>query len=364
MDPYIEFRGLWGYFHDALIGELRRAVAAVLPERYVVRYAERTYVEFVDSDLIGVHNKQVIPDVAVERVGPANGAAIRGGGGVAIAEPETLTMHGLVESEQREIFLEISQLDPERRLVTSIEVLSPSNKLYGSPGWQLYNEKRRLFLNGCAHLIEIDLLRNGRRMPMREPWPPSPYAVLLLRKEQTPKCQVWSAYFDRRLPRLIVPLAAPDADLLIELQPLVDSIYAVSRYHLDIDGTRLKAASLHNRHPDLRLVIQRHLVDRRRRANYHVRIRRRRGPLSTLQDQLALVRIRWDRRLRGRDALEALRQHEGHLELALVIVEAIDADDQLHVLAALQRHHRAAEAQLRNGVVDFQADRRADGLRA
>lgn len=31
MDPYIEACGLWGDFHDRLIGELERALAAALP---------------------------------------------------------------------------------------------------------------------------------------------------------------------------------------------------------------------------------------------------------------------------------------------------------------------------------------------
>jgi cob(I)alamin adenosyltransferase len=41
MDPYIEECGLFEDFHDALISEIKHAVADVLPARYVVRTAER-----------------------------------------------------------------------------------------------------------------------------------------------------------------------------------------------------------------------------------------------------------------------------------------------------------------------------------
>lgn len=98
-------------------------------------------------------------------------------GSVAVAEahPDAIVMHGLVEVEFREILLEIYELDPERRLVTCIEILSPSNKRFPSVGWYQFDRKRQVFLKGYANLVEIDLLRGGRQMPMEEPWPDSPY---------------------------------------------------------------------------------------------------------------------------------------------------------------------------------------------
>ncbi len=37
MDPYIEACGLWADFHDDLIAEIKRSLAARLPERYFVQ---------------------------------------------------------------------------------------------------------------------------------------------------------------------------------------------------------------------------------------------------------------------------------------------------------------------------------------
>ena len=137
-----------------------------------------------------------------------------------------------------EIFLEIRELDPQRRLVTCIEVLSPTNKRAGSAGWLEYDRKRQVFLEGHANLVEIDLLRGGRRRSMEEPWPDSPYYVLAMRKSSAPACQVWPAYAAQPLPEVAIPLVPPDEDLRLPLQPLVAAIYARSRYEVDIDYAR------------------------------------------------------------------------------------------------------------------------------
>jgi hypothetical protein len=125
MDPYIEACGLWGDFHHDLISEIKYALAQAAPERYLVRAGERSYVV-------------------------------------------------VVEDEHREAFVEIYEATPEQRLVTSIEILSPSNKRPRTPGYDLYLRKRQSLLLGDANLVEIDLLRGGSRMPMLDLWPDSP----------------------------------------------------------------------------------------------------------------------------------------------------------------------------------------------
>ena len=54
--------------------------------------------------------------------------------------------------------------------MTSIEVLSPSNKKRRSLGWRKYLRKRQALLLGKANLVEIDLLRGGEQLPMLDPW--------------------------------------------------------------------------------------------------------------------------------------------------------------------------------------------------
>ena len=153
-------------------------------------------------------------------------------------------MRALVKAEYREPYLEIRQVNPEHKLVTGIEVLSPSNKRYGSKGWRLYARKRLAYLGGRANFVEIDLLRRGRRMPMASKWPASPYYLLVCRKKKAPRCAVWPAGCMEPLPPIPIPLAAPDPDLSLDLQPLVEAIYARSRYERDIDYRRPLAQPL------------------------------------------------------------------------------------------------------------------------
>ena len=44
MDPFIECFGLWEDFHSKLIGEMERSLSSLVPDRYVVRTGERSYV--------------------------------------------------------------------------------------------------------------------------------------------------------------------------------------------------------------------------------------------------------------------------------------------------------------------------------
>ena len=51
-------------------------------------------------------------------------------------------------------------------------------------------------------------------------------------------CSVWPAYFKEPLPIIPVPLASPDADISLDVQPLVEAVYARSHYERDIDYRR------------------------------------------------------------------------------------------------------------------------------
>lgn len=235
MDPYIEACGLWEDFHGHLIEQLAESLAAAIPEHYVVRTGERAYLVLAERD--EVHEHSFKPDVEILRTAGESAA-----GQVAVAESpaelEATVMRALIPTEYRESFIDIYAVRPQRQLVTSIEVLSPTNKRFGSEGWELYLRKRRGLLLGAANLVEIDLLRNGHRMPMQDPWPDSPYTLLVARREELPMCRVWRAGYQRHVPAIPVPLAPPDADVRLDLQPLIGVIYSRFRYDQDIDYAR------------------------------------------------------------------------------------------------------------------------------
>jgi hypothetical protein len=230
MDPYIEACGLWGDFHHGVISEIQNALAPAVSDRYFVRAGERSYVVLAEGD--GRRIRPFYPDVSVTT--ERRRKASRKKGGTAVAEPvlqvEPMVMRTLVEEEHLEAFVEIYEDAPEQRLVTSIEVLSPSNKRPNTTGWEVYLRKRQSLLRGDVNLVELDFLRGGKRLPMRDPWPDSPYTFLVARAKNNHICQVWPVYAQVRIPSVPIPLAKPDPDVIIDLQPMIDRIYQRSRY--------------------------------------------------------------------------------------------------------------------------------------
>lgn len=237
MDPYIEACGLWGDFHSHLIEKISEKLADMVPEQYVVRTGERSYVVLVESE--GKKGYPFLPDVTI--TAPRGRKKTAKKGATALAEPdgeaEPVTMRHFIQEEHREAFIEIYEASPGQHLVTSIEVLSPSNKRPGTEGWELYQRKRQSLLLGDVNLVEIDLLRGGQRMPMLDPWPDSPYTLLVARA-RTQLCRVWRVHYRRRLPLIPVPLAKPDSDIRLDLQPMIDEIYQRFRYLRSIDYSK------------------------------------------------------------------------------------------------------------------------------
>ena len=124
----------------------------------------------------------------------------------------------------------------ERRLVTAIEVLSPTNKR--RDGRDEYLQKRRRLLMSSAHLMEIDLLREGHRVPMRKPLPAAPYFVFVSRAERRPLTDVWPIALDQRLPVVPVPLLPGDKDVPLDLQSAFTAVYDGLGYDMAVDYAR------------------------------------------------------------------------------------------------------------------------------
>ena len=89
-----------------------------------------------------------------------------------------------------------------------------------------------------AHLLEIDLLHNGERVPMRDPLPPAPYFLFLSRAEARPFLEVWPVQLRERLPVVPVPLLPGDADVSLDLQLAFTTIYDALGYDLAVDYRR------------------------------------------------------------------------------------------------------------------------------
>lgn len=116
----------------------------------------------------------------------------------------------------------------DRQVVTVIELLSPSNKRNGADREQ-YLAKRRQLCASNVHLVEIDLLRGGSRLPL-EDLPDCDYCILVSRAEERPQAGIWPLRLRERLPVIPIPLRAPDADARLDLQEALNHLYDAAGY--------------------------------------------------------------------------------------------------------------------------------------
>ena len=82
---------------------------------------------------------------------------------VATLDAVTIDLPAEELVEIRDLWIEIHHR-PGRSLVTAIEILSPTNK--AGEGYWDYLSKRRKMIHQNVHLVELDLLIRGRRLPM------------------------------------------------------------------------------------------------------------------------------------------------------------------------------------------------------
>lgn len=122
-----------------------------------------------------------------------------------------------------------------RDVITVLEVLSPSNKRPGGDGRRDYLLKRDQVLRSGTHLVELDLLRGGERLPMRSPLPPGDYYAIVSREQRRPRVAVYPWFLPDPLPTIPVPLMEGDDDVPLDLATAVAAVYDRARYHLSIN---------------------------------------------------------------------------------------------------------------------------------
>lgn len=227
MDPYLEGE-LWTTFHIQLAVEIARQLTPKLLPRYLAFANQRQITDTPDE--VAIEATDVYPDVGLVR---AKEAPLPSGGTALAEAPIKLTT--VVPSRVPHSWVEIRD-QSGRELVTLIEILLPTNKR--GDGRKEYLEKRKKVLLSTAHLLEIDLLRKGKRVPMTKPLPAADYFVLLTRANKRPESDVWPIASAHPLPSVRVPLREPDPDVFLDLQQAFTTIYDLSPYAVAIDYSK------------------------------------------------------------------------------------------------------------------------------
>jgi hypothetical protein len=223
MNPYLEGPRFWRDFHDSFIIALRDDLAGqVLQRGYFVSVNEQVYLREFWSDYGEPFGR---PDISV---GIRDGTTLTEstGGTATMAVPLKSRIDDVVPDEGVN-FLEVIDRNTEE-IITTIEVLSPSNKFLGKDRGT-YVAKRRRILESPVHLVEIDLLRAGPRMPFADQ-PRCDYLVAVSRANSRPDVDMWPFGIRDPFPPIPVPLRDGEQDAALNLKSVLDGVYDRAGY--------------------------------------------------------------------------------------------------------------------------------------
>ncbi len=236
MDPFLETPAIFPDFHDGFVAAMREALQPQLPQPYYAALGRRAWVE-ISERFIG-------PDVSVMR---GDSSHDRSQSMVAVAQSsvtQPIVIH-VPHDERIETFIEICEgRGSERRVVTVIEVLSPSNKTAGEQGRSLYLRKQQELLQSRTHLLEIDLLRSGLHTTavpqdrLERKVTGYDYHVCVHRFDEFEDFYVYPIRLTHSLPSVVVPLLPGDGDVPLDLQAVFNRTYDAGPYSREIDYQR------------------------------------------------------------------------------------------------------------------------------
>lgn len=220
MDPYLEQRDAWHSFHESFCPAIVEALVPQIRPKYIANVDEHVYLhELTAEERRFAGRGDVIISPEHSRMGTP---AVR----TTATTASVLGSIPLAVDEERLNFVEI--LDRlSREVVTVIELLSPSNKEAGADRSQ-YLGKRDRVLESPTHLVEIDLLR-GSRLPVKG-LPECDYYAMVSRAETRPTVELWPFRLRDPLPKISVPLRAPDPDAVLDLRAVLDRVYDGAGY--------------------------------------------------------------------------------------------------------------------------------------
>ena len=222
MDPYLESPQFFPGIHGPMIVYLRDQLSLCIRPRYVASTGERVYVE-------GPYERPIGPDVWMRRSGKENGAAAA----VEMAVDEPVMVEA-PDEEIHEPYIEILDRNSGMRVVTVIELVSPSNK-YAGPGREAYLAKQSEVRRSDVHLVEIDLLRYG---PHALAVPEAlvrgrfqyEYLVSVNRTVRRSRFEVYPRGLRQQLPNVRVPMFGDDPDVRMDIRAALERAYEAGSY--------------------------------------------------------------------------------------------------------------------------------------
>lgn len=230
MNPYLEHPEIWPGVHHWLIVELARSLSPQLRPKYRAAVEVRLYETIGEKSLL-----VGIPDLTVKgsqttTEQPMTNVA------VAPSPPQPQTVQVPVPETIKQGYLEVREV-ATGEVVTVIEILSLINKRSGE-GRQDYETKRNKIFGSSTHLVEIDLLRKGKPLPIYHSNSQTHYRILVSRGDRRPQADLYAFNLRDTIPSFPLPLKSGDREPFVDLQVLLNNVYDQASYDLAIDYTQ------------------------------------------------------------------------------------------------------------------------------
>lgn len=231
LDLYLEYPAFWSSFHTRLIVAIADAIEPQLGGQYYVEVESRTYQsdESDDEVLVGIPDGIVFAEKSESS--PSDERSADSASVATQLRPEKVSLPMPLKVKER--YLEVREMGTDQ-VITVIELLSPANKRNGE-GRIAYEKKRRSILGSATHLVELDLLRGAKPMPIRGQQTVSDYRIVVSRRSQRPTADLYRCTIRERLPSFPIPLKAMDAEPIVQLQEVFNQVYDRARYTHRID---------------------------------------------------------------------------------------------------------------------------------
>lgn len=228
MDPYLE-GDFWRGFHTHLASFISKKINQQVAPKYVAVVEVHTSLEEINATTV----KKVYPDVTIYP--HRQSASLPHTTGSLVIPEAPITRTVVLDEPYKMRSVHIYRTET-KELVTAIELLSPANKR--GRDLHAYRRKRTKILQSETHLIEIDLLRGGKRPGEElEDVDKTDYMMVVNRATRHfyRNSEIWPISLNEQLPLIPVPLGDDDPDAVLDCQEIVERVYEDNYFYLTVD---------------------------------------------------------------------------------------------------------------------------------
>lgn len=233
VDPFIEAQDRWHSFHTAYIAVCAELLNEHLPSDYYATVEERVLLEEADprfADEAGALHR-FGPDASIQHSAFSKVQSAAEQGAVATAEPRVILQDVVSFDQPTQKFIEIRGM-PARDLVTTVELLSPTNKGTGSDR-TAYLAKRNDMLRHGVNTVDLDFLLAGQRLPLLAPIPAGDFHAFVTQAASATQCEVYSWTVREASPTIRIPLKEK-RKVALDLQAAFVRVWDRHRYSMQI----------------------------------------------------------------------------------------------------------------------------------